>query len=204
MKNSSRENFKLRPHDFLAAWESNDRRYYRQALELLSELELLCEEVKSNWPVALDDPIKNARTNYPALDQLVDKRNSTSDLVRIYAAMAVEGFLNWYGVLRLGEDVFNAHFERLNILEKLKILLLVCDSIVINNSDLLAAALKSIAESRNVLVHPKSREVYEVSSSTQKYSKIPHTARDAVKNMKLFFSEFTVAIPAAEKLIPKI
>ena len=203
MKISSRAKFNLRPHDFLASWESNDRRYYRQALELLSELELLCEEVKSNWPVALGELIKNARTNYPALDQLVDKRNRKSDLVRIYSAMAVEGFLNWYGVLRLGEDVFNAHFERLNILEKLKMLLLVCDSIVIDNSDSLSVTLKSIAESRNALVHPKSREVYELSTSPQKYSKIPHTARDAVNNMKLFFSEFIKAIPDAAKLIPK-
>ena len=117
--------------------------------------------------------------------------------------MAVEGFLNWYGVLRLIEDVFNAHFERLNILEKLKMLLLVCDSIVIDNSDSLSVTLKSIAESRNALVHPKSREVYELSTSPQKYEKIPHTARDAVNNMKLFFSEFIKAIPDAAKLIPK-
>ena len=203
MKKISRSNFNLRPHDFLTSWESSERRYYRQAIDLMCELELLSEEVKSNWPVALNEPIKDAKINYPDLYLLVDKRDSTSDLVRIYSAMAVEGFLNWYGSLRLGENVFNAHFERLSILEKLKMLLLVCDSIVINNSDPLSIALKSIAESRNALVHPRSREVSELSSIPQKYSKVPHTAREAVKNMELFFSEFIKVIPAATKLIPK-
>ena len=203
MKISSRTNFKLRPHDFLASWESNDRKYFRQALVLMSELELLCEEVRSKWPVALGEPIKDAITNYPVLYQLVDKRDRTSDLVRIYSAMAVEGFLNRYGVLRLGQDIFNAHFERLNILEKLKMLFLVCDSIVIKNSDSLSVALQSIAESRNALVHPKPREISELSSIPQKFSKVPQTARDTVKNMELFFSEFIIAIPAATILIPK-
>lgn len=204
MKISTRANFTLRPHDFVASWESNNRRYYRQALELMSDLELLSDEVRSKWPVALDEPIKDASTNYPDIYKLVDKRDRTSDMVRIYSAMAVEGFLNWYGAIRLGEDIFNAHFERLNILEKLKMLLLVCDSIVIKNSDSLSVALKSIAESRNALVHPKPREVSELSSIPQKYSRVPHTARDTIKNMELFFSEFIIAIPAAAKLIPKI
>ena len=54
---------------------------------------------------------------------------------RLYAAMAVEGFLNWYGVFRLGEEIFNQHFERLGLVPKLRVLLLVCDSIHVGKGD---------------------------------------------------------------------
>ena len=56
-------------------------------------------------------------------------------MVRIYAAMAVEGFLNFYGVLRLGQNVFDEHFERLGLVPKVRALLLVCDQLDVSQQD---------------------------------------------------------------------
>jgi hypothetical protein len=88
---------------------------------------------------------------------MIDERDQLSDSIRVYAAMAVEGFLNWYGVLRLGEAVFNEHFERLSLVTKAKTLLLVCDSLTLTRDDPLLAVMDKVAQSRNALVHPKAR-----------------------------------------------
>jgi hypothetical protein len=201
MKNSSRLDFKLRPHDTMVGWESNDEQYFMYAQELLPELELLSEKVKSQWPVAHDQPIKNMRINYPELKKLMEARNRASDSVCIYAAMAIEGFLNRYGVLRLGQTVYNKDFERLTLVPKLRMLLLVCDSIVLKDSDSLIVTLNSVAKTRNDLVHPKAKEISEKSLLTSPSRRqVPYLAREAVDNMKLFFVEFTKAVPAASKL----
>jgi hypothetical protein len=57
----------------------------------------------------------------------VRKRDLLSDAVKIFSAMAVGAFLNYYGVVRLGEDECASHFERLGLVPKLRTLLLVCD-----------------------------------------------------------------------------
>lgn len=195
--------FTLRPHDEALGWESNERRYFRYAHALLNDLELKCDEVVEKWPVPHDQPVKDCSVHHPELARLLDERNRLSDSVRIYSAMAVEGFLNWYGALRLGEPQFNEHFERLALIPKAKVLLLVCDALCIDRNDPLLVALNKIAQSRNALVHPKAREIESLENlSPRPHSRIPHTAREAVRGMETFFAEFANAVPAASKLVP--
>ena len=136
--------FKLRPHDALGTWESRDRRFRKDAHELLSELENLCSLIKESWPKEIGLVI-TGRDDYPELWELAKHRDRTSDMVRIYSAMAVEGFLNFYGVLRTGESTFNEHFERLGLVPKLRMLLLVCDKIDLPKTDSLVLALDQLA-----------------------------------------------------------
>ena len=49
--------------------------------------------------------------------------------------MAVEGFLNYYGVVRFGEPEYKRNFERLGLVPKLRALLLFCDSIALDDTD---------------------------------------------------------------------
>jgi hypothetical protein len=199
-----RSKFYLRPHDESIDYASNVHRYYRDAKRLLPQLEAKCAQVHKAWPVPVDQPVRDAITNYSDLYDLLDERDRMSDSVRIYSAMAVEGFLNLYGMLRLGEEVFNEHFERLALCPKAQMLLLVCDDVKMEKKDPLLYSLNSVAQSRNALVHPKAKEVQSMPMSTPiPHSEVPDIAVNALKNMEMFFAEFVLAVPEAKHLVPK-
>jgi len=197
--------FTVRPHDEQIGFENSVSRYYRHAHVLLPLLEAKHAEVASFWPVSADMPIVNSHIEHVNLRALTDERNHLSDSVRIYAAMAAEGFLNLYGVLRLGQEVFDSEFERLGLIPKATLLLLVCDGLKLSKKDPMLLALDQVAQSRNALVHPKSREFANYSELKPKaHSRTPQTARDAVKNMDKFFTEFLLAVPDAKHVVPTI
>jgi hypothetical protein len=194
MPQPPRPTFQLRPHDAYGTWESNDRRYRSYAHELLAMLEALCKEVLAKWPPETGSSIRAKQ--HPQLWKLARQRDRTSDTVRIYSAMAVEGFLNFYGVLRLGQAAFDDHFERLRLVPKLRALLLVCDALQIGQGDKLVVLLSKVAQARNALVHPKVREVQGPMHKPTSIL-VPEVAREAVTDMEAFFEEFKVAVPAA-------
>ncbi len=204
MTSSNRPPFVLRPHDYPGTWESNDRRYFEYAHELLQDLELLCVEVKEKWPIDLTESLdQRSRVEHPEVWLLARRRDRTSDTVRIFAAMAVEGFMNWYGVFRLGQSAFDQHFERLGVVAKLRTILLVCDAIDVAKSDALVMCAIAIAESRNALVHPKAREVSSrFTTKGRTATAIPDAARHSVDQMTKFFEEFALAVPAVTPHIP--
>ncbi|MCE3006442.1 MAG: hypothetical protein LW853_06385 [Rickettsiales bacterium] len=112
--------------------------------------------------------------------------------------MAVEGYLNFYGVLRLGQQAFDDHFERLGLVPKLRALLLVCDQLDVPTSDELVQHLDRVAQSRNFLVHPKTREVQgDLSAHKRTANPMPETAEKAVSSMEAFFESFIKAVPKA-------
>lgn len=198
-----RHKFKLRLHDAELGWESNHWTYYRFALDLLPMLAQQNEEVRRAWPVPFDKPVENSQANYPELSVALDERHRTSDSIRVYAAMAVEGFLNWYGVLRLGADVFNSQFERLGLVPKLQALLLVCDAVVLEKNDPLVQALERVAATRNALVHPKAKEFDPADPLAPPKGNFCDAANGAAENMQLFFEAFVEAVPEAEHLVPR-
>jgi len=169
----------------------------------LIELESVTKQVKRLWPHALDRSVTNTRAKHPELWKLSRKRDRLSDSVRIFAAMAVEAFINFYGIIRLGEAEYTEHFERLGIVPKLRVLLLVCDSISLGTSDQLVVSLRRIADERNTLVHPKAKELpRNVPAKGRGGARIPDSAREAVADMKKFFQEFGEAVPGVRHLLP--
>ena len=147
------------------------------------------------WPAEAGARITN-ESQHQKLWELARLRDRTSDTVRIYAAMAAEGFLNFYGVLRLGQQVFDEHFERLGVIPKLRTLLLVGESIDLPRNDPLVLILDSVAQSRNALVHPKAREIIgEPTSDSRPSTRLPEVAQEMVANMESFFEQFAQAVP---------
>lgn len=199
----TRSPFVIRAHSAEGAWSSDDRRHFESATQLLIDLEANCQQVLRDWPVPAADTVRNAQADHPALWALVRQRDRLSDSVRIFAAMAIEGFLNYYGVVRLGEAEFNAHFERLGLIPKLRALLLVCDSISISAKDPLVVVLSQLADGRNSLVHPKAKEYPgSVPDEQRPGVEVPEAARQAVAGMNAFFQQFTLLVPAAKPLVP--
>ncbi|MCQ2048655.1 Uncharacterised protein [Stutzerimonas stutzeri] len=77
----------------------------------------------------------------------------------LYACMAIEGFINNYGTIRLGEDVFKSLLERTGITEKLSLIYLLCFEKVALISDHPIKSVRKIFDKRNALVHPKTKEL---------------------------------------------
>jgi hypothetical protein len=75
----------------------------------------------------------------------------------LYACLSIEGFLNFYGVRRLGEHYYKKHLEQLPLIVKLERLFLTLLST--EPSDELKSQLTTVFRNRNNLVHPKTREI---------------------------------------------
>ena len=93
----------------------------------------------------------------PPLD-LEDEIEGLADIVIVFSCMAVESFLNGYGVTRLGEAFYVQYYERLSIHQKLAALLATCDGILVDKSDEIVTTVRRLFDRRNRLVHPKTRE----------------------------------------------
>ena len=203
MNKPTRKQFTLRPHTVSAACASDDRRHAESAQVLLTELEAVCEEVLAQWPLPHGETLRDAQKDHLALYNLVRRRDRLCDSVSIFSALAVEGFLNYYGVVRLGEDVFNAHFERMGLVPKLRALLLVCDGVDLSPKDPLVALLQALAADRNRLAHPKAKEFDGyVPAEERPGVPVPAAGRQAVTRMNDFFAEFLSVVPKAGHLVP--
>jgi hypothetical protein len=183
-------------------WSTNHRRYYSSAEQTLQELVPLADEVVKRWP-ANSGTILRKDQQPPGLHELCRRRDRVSDSVKLFAAIAVEGFINYYGVVRLGQKQFDRHFERLPMIKKVELLLLICDGLALTSDDSLVTALKGLAEMRNQLAHPKAREVTEDAISNPKaMGRIPEDATEAVRLMKGFFRRFAELVPDSQTLLP--
>jgi hypothetical protein len=189
--------------DAYGHWLSEDQRFYECAVLLLQELEHVATEICGKWPMPAGVSIRN-RDEYPELSILVQRRDMLSDSIRIFSAMTIEAFLNFYGVVRLGDQWYNDHLVRLPATQKLKKILSICDGITITDTNKLVSLQEAIASRRNELVHPKSKQLTSLTDIENRIGgKIPELAQDAVRDMEDFFVEFALQIPNAKHLIPQ-
>lgn len=191
----------IRPADSVGSWLVDDKRYYENAHVLLAELEAVVVEVNNQWPKPLYEAVKENEVPH-ALWALARKRDLLSDAVKVFSAMSVEAFLNFYGVLRL-QSAFDSKIERLGPVAKLKRLFELCERVVLTEADDLVVVLDRIATRRNRLVHPRVVEVSgEPAVSDRVGDKIPEAAREAVADMALFFEEFGKREPGVVHHLP--
>jgi hypothetical protein len=121
---------------------------------------------------------------------------------QIFACMAVEAFLNLYGVQRLGEKFYKRNLERLGISEKLKILVTMCTQEILEDEDETTQIARRMFDRRNSLVHPKAKEINGFSDLIP-FESTNHLKRaeEAVEEMELFFKRFE-EIVGNEKVTP--
>ncbi len=116
-------------------------------------------------------------------------RSATS--AHLFSCMAIEGFVNFYGTKRLGQDLFKPILERIGITEKLSLIYLVCFEKRILPSEQLIKDIRKIFDQRNSLVHPKTKEV--TSENFQKYLYV-HPSQleigNAIKTLEMFIDSF--------------
>src|SRR4051812_39820391 len=133
----------VHPVDRIGSWTTNHRRYYDRAQFALVELTVAAKSVLEVWPDASRSAI--AVDELPAeVHDLCLRRDTLADAVGLLSAMAAEAFLNFYGVVRLGSEQFGEHFQMLQTERKLRVLLLVCDGVVVTRQDAIVVAIRSL------------------------------------------------------------
>jgi hypothetical protein len=194
--------FKVRPVAQVGAWSTDHRRYFANAAHGLDELILLADEVARRWPPEAP-PLLQVDQMPPGLHELCRRRDHLSDSLMLFAAIAVEAFINYYGLVRLGNVQFNRHFERLPIQRKVELLLLVCDNVELEAKDPILTALGTVMERRNRLAHPKAKQVAPDQPPEERVKEaIPDAATSAVSAMREFFEEFVRLVPGSRHMVP--
>lgn len=189
--------FIIRSHNFNGHWLSKDHIYRESAHECLAILISDIEAIKNAWPDSSLGSLTNAKEKYPKIYELAKVRDRNNDMALLYSAMAIEGFINFYGVLRLGEAVFEKYIRNHPLERKLQLILLIADGLDVNGTHELIVHLKAVAKRRNNLVHPKAIELDKDDESVVYGEPIPNAAKESVESMEKFFEEFSRLIPRA-------
>lgn len=189
--------FILRPHDYDGSWLTKDHIYRENAHECLEHLISDVEAIKSLWPDWSINILKNARNDHFEIFEKAKSRDRNNDMAMAYSAMAIEGFINFYGVLRLGDSTFKKHIPRQPLELKLKKIVHIADELDLDSEGDLIKSLKIVAKKRNDLVHPKPQEINKDDDSVVYGELIPDAAKNSVEAMERFFEEFSRLIPKA-------
>lgn len=155
----------------------------------LSESERIAEEISEKSELQ--------RTGKLDVDQylaekriLVERAELHAHAAVLFAAMAVEAFLNFYGVVRLSERFFTDNIERLNPNKKLAVLLATtCKTLLDPNSEIVAVTGR-LFDGRNHLVHPKTKEMADRVIRVPPDADYLGAPRQAIGSMSRFFELF--------------
>lgn len=130
--------------------------------------------------------------------------NEFSTATQIFSCMAIESFLNFYGVNQLGEDFYKRNFERLSPNQKLETLIAVSVHLSLEKEDEICKVVRRMFDQRNRLVHPKSKQIEADSERIEIIFGTDTPVSDAKKivdDMKLFFDLFRKLDPSHSSLI---
>lgn len=148
----------VRPYGRSGAWTTAHADYRRAAAGALWQLRRLAaaHDREHDALAARGDP---PGWVFHQLRGMREHAWALATAVEIYAAMSVEAFLNFYGVVRLGETFYRDNLQRVGVTEKLTLLLAMCDGVELERDSELWRTVRGLFDRRNALVHPKAREL---------------------------------------------
>jgi len=185
---------KVKPANRPGGWEVEGVGYRRQA-----HLCLLAFEQKNALLQKHLERLEDARKKrgtYKIPPNLLERLRFFRSAAVVYSAMAVEGFLNYYGVKRLGNEFYRDTYERLSSHRKLAALVATCTGQLLPSHAEVVTVLRRLTERRNALVHPKAREVLPKAKDAKprraprRPAVAPTPAADSVRDMERFFELF--------------
>jgi hypothetical protein len=185
---------------FREGWWIYSGGYRRRALELLDRLERRNEESREVFRRLegvkdFEERRRIAREARPVPDLAVEVF-FLDDSVILYSCLAIESFLNYYGVVRLGEAFYVANYERLSATQKIAALLATCCGALVRKDSEIVTVVRQMFARRNALVHPTAREPKgdtPVARATHFVESVRQNVRDieqpraAVADMERFF-----------------
>src|SRR4029077_2692729 len=131
------------------------------------------------------------------------ERNLFTAAAAVLSAMAAEAFLNFYGVKRMGQKVYENHLERLGLVPKVTGIIETCCGVRLRDDAEIVSVARALSEARNRLAHPKTREVGSAAGSSH-VSPVRHpldVARESVANMNQFFQLFASFDPDSSDIV---
>jgi hypothetical protein len=191
-----------RPHLVRGTWMTETGRFADYAKMNLHDTERLTKEVLDEWPKPKDESILQEDAS-PALWEKSRRRDMASDSTKLFSAIAVEAFLNFYGVVRLTEAGYGDDLEKKGLVTKVLTLIEHCDGIKPPDSDRLTELARRIANRRTRLTHARSKELPGLPSKEDKAGDpVPGAAQEAYSEMLDFFREFQRLVPDAAQHFP--
>ena len=119
-----------------------------------------------------------------------------ADSAVLFSALAIESVLNLYGVVRLGEKFYQAHYERLGLVAKFSALVATCLGQLVEKDDEHLKVLSRVSTLRNALAHPKAREIKTSLDLAPSPTRLDH-AVESVALMTQFLKMFNELDPNA-------
>ena len=141
---------------------------------------------------------------YSATQKEFNQLNEFSTATQIFSCMAIESFLNFYGVNQLGEDFYKRNFERLSPNQKLEALIAIAVHLSLEKEDEICKVVRRMFDQRNRLVHPKAKQIKADSERIEIVFGTNNPVSDArkmVDDMRLFFDLFRKLDPSHGSLI---
>lgn len=115
----------------------------------------------------------------------------------VFACMAIESFLNYYGVRRFGPAFRERETEFLPARKKAALILSYTCSPPPQADATLFACLERLVDRRNELIHPKTHE-HAVGVEPPACEPPPLIAEESIADMEHFFAQFAVLDPEAK------
>ena len=178
-----------------------------QAVRALELAEQVSSELRREWEVARARQLAGdkAAGRLVSRERIVERNLFTTAAV-VLSSMAAEAFLNFYGVKRMGQEVYEGHYERLGLVPKLTGIIATCCGMRLDDDAEIVSVARSLSEARNRLAHPKTKEVGSAAGSSHLSPvKHPlHVARESVANMNRFFQLFASFDPDSSDILHAI
>lgn len=175
-------------------WSSSYSFYYNCVYLFYNELKITIEKIKQK-----ENDIKKQYINDELLQLLVYEgtkeerfncfKNSCS--IELFSCITIEGFVNYYGVRKFGESFYKEHIERLDIFKKIAIVTAINNKkLILNSSEILKRA-KFLFDTRNMLVHPKTKEfnLKEI-KETKNFVDVYADSKKCIENMEYIIKAF--------------
>jgi hypothetical protein len=168
------------------SWTAPHGLHRRSATRLRADLQALLDEARASGEIrATSEMPGGAIVRHGEVGERIA---TLAETVELFAAMAVEGAVNFYGAVVLGERYFKRHFEKLGAVPKLAAVMLGCAGIIVADDAEILTLVRRIHDRRNQLVHPKVRETSLVQHQAGwDLRGIPEEADDMIRDMERFF-----------------
>lgn len=152
------------------------------------------DELREMFDRALPSSRENDPNRRVAPAHLVLDDGFWDDTAVLYSCLAIEGFLNDYGVRRLGQVFYARNLERLSPTQKVSVLIATCRHQLLPPDAPILATVRRLFEARNRLVHPKTVVRSDFSEPGPSADSSPRAA-EAIAAMESFFSAFEALDP---------
>jgi len=144
------------PNSFLFELVDFEYDAYLKSIKSYEEKELLLKKEHQD----IDPEHQTSLIDYELMSEAFILERSMCYVI-LTSCLAIESFLNYYGVKRLGEEFYKTTLERRGITEKIKLIAIICFDLKLDSQTEILKTTQRLFEKRNSLVHPKSKESFK-------------------------------------------